>query len=71
MKPKLKRAMELKRAVAEIKRTIQLAKQGKIELEGNRPMTALQMQKEVYEAEIIRANKGIKPMYKAQWYSNL
>lgn len=65
------RKEELKKAIVEIKRTISLAKQGKIELEGNRPMTALQMIKEVYEAELIRAKKGKKPMYEAQWYSDL
>lgn len=70
-KEELKRKMELKKALAEIKKTIRLAKQGKIELEGHRPMTALQMTKEVYEAELIRAEKGVKPMYKAQWYSDL
>ena len=65
------RKEELKKAIKEIKKITSLAKQGKIELGGNRPMTALQMQKEVLEAELILAKKGKPPMYKYQWYSEL
>lgn len=67
----LTRKDELKKAIMGIQRTINLAKQGKIELEGHRPMTALEMQKQVLEAELIRAKRGMKPMYEYQWYSDL
>jgi len=66
-----KRKTELKKAIVEINKIINLAKKGKIELEGHRPLTALEMTKQVYEAEFWRAKKGKKPMYKAQWYSDL
>jgi len=62
---------ELKKAIAELQRTMKLAKEGKITLEGNRPSTALKMQLQVYQSELARAKRGEKPMYEAQWYSDL
>jgi len=65
------RKEELKKAIKELERTMKLANEGKITLEGNRPSTALKMQLQVYQSELARAKRGEKPMYQTAWYSDL
>ena len=66
-----KRISGLKKAIVQTKKLQKLARKGQIELAGYRPMIALQIQLDVYRAELARAKAGKEPLYKYQWYSDL
>lgn len=63
--------MNRKQRIIELKKAIKLMErlEKKKNLQGNRPYVAVQMQKEVYQMELVRALGGKEPAYKLMWYS--